>query len=149
MRYLKFTLVDSLTKISVQTAPAENGPMHPPVAGLQFVWSRESNYPTDVPELFGTCPDGSFTTIDGVLGVFPQNEWKQMQADEMARREATRVGNINTALTALDIRTIRSLRDVLLGKGETQTPNGKTPIAIIAEIESQAAKLRTEIALKS
>ena len=86
MKYIKFTYVDSVTNVSVAAEPTANGPKFPPVAGLQFVWARESDYPTDVPSFFGTCPDGSDTQIDGVLGVFGQVDWEQMQADEMARR---------------------------------------------------------------
>jgi len=75
MKYLKFTYVD-----------AQTGPKFPPVVGLSFVWARESAYPTDVPQFFGTCPDDSDTQIDGVLGIFNQADWEQMQADEMERR---------------------------------------------------------------
>jgi hypothetical protein len=39
-----------------------------------------------VPEFFGTCPDDSHTQIDGVLGIFDQVDWENMQADEMSRR---------------------------------------------------------------
>ena len=86
MKYLKFTHVDAVTGISVAADPAMNGAIFPAVVGLQFVWARESAYPTPVPELFGTCPDESNTQVDGVLGVFLQSDWEQMQADEMARR---------------------------------------------------------------
>lgn len=86
MKYLKFTYVDSVTGISVASHPAENGPVFPPVAGLEYAWARESRYPTDVPEFFGTCPDASDTQIDGVLGVYSKQDWEIMRADEMAAR---------------------------------------------------------------
>ena len=86
MKYLKFTYVDAQTGVSIAAEPAANGPKFPAVVGLQFVWARESAYPTDVPEFFGTCPDDSDTRIDGVLGIFGQADWEQMQADEMAKR---------------------------------------------------------------
>ena len=86
MKYLKFTYVDAQTGISIAAQPAQNGPKFPPVVGLSFVWARESAYPTDVPQFFGTCPDESDTQIDGVLGIFGQGDWEQMQADEMAKR---------------------------------------------------------------
>ena len=88
MKHIKFTYVDSITGISVAKAAATNGPAYPAVAGLVFVWARESQYPTDVPEFFGTCPDASDTQIDGVLGVFVQPDWEGMQADEMLARAA-------------------------------------------------------------
>jgi hypothetical protein len=86
MKYLKFTYVDAVTGISVASQPAANGPALPAVDGLQFVWARESRYPTQVPEFFGTCPDESNTQIDGVLGLFLQADWEVMRADEIAAR---------------------------------------------------------------
>ena len=64
MKYIKFTYVDAVTGISIASEPAQNGPVFPPVAGLEFVWSRESHYPTDVPEFFGTCPEDADTQVD-------------------------------------------------------------------------------------
>ena len=86
MKYIKFTYVDSVTSISVAKQPAQNGPVFPPVADLVFVWARESRYPTDVPEFFGTCPDDADTQVDGVLGVYLQVDWETMREDEMAAR---------------------------------------------------------------
>ena len=86
MKYLKFTYVDAVTGISIASEPAANGPVFPSVAGLEFAWARESQYPTPVPEFFGTCPADADTQIDGVLGVFEQADWEQMKADEMADR---------------------------------------------------------------
>lgn len=86
MKYLKFTYVDAQTGISIAAEPVANGPKFPPVVGLSFVWARESAYPTDVPEFFGTCPDASNTQIDGVLGIFSQGDWETMHSDEVAKR---------------------------------------------------------------
>ena len=86
MQYIKFTYVDAVTGISVAKQPATNGPVFPDVAGLEFVWSRESRYPTDVPEFFGTCPEDADTQVDGVLGVYVQADWKTMREDEMCAR---------------------------------------------------------------
>lgn len=86
MKYLKFTYVDAVTGISIASEPAANGPVFPPVAGLEFAWARESQYPTDVPEFFGTCPDDSNVQIDGVLGVYVQADWETLWADEMHAR---------------------------------------------------------------
>ena len=86
MQYLKFTYVDAVTGISIASEPAANGPVFPPVDGLEFVWARESAYPTDVPEFFGTCPDDANTQIDGVLGVYLQADWETMCEDEMRAR---------------------------------------------------------------
>ena len=86
MQYLKFTYVDSVTGISVADKPAANGPAFPAVTGLEYVWARESRYPTDVPEFFGTCPDNADTQVDGVLGVYVQADWETMRDDEMRAR---------------------------------------------------------------
>ena len=86
MKYLKYTYVDALTGVPVATEPAMNGTRFPAVSGLAYVWARESAYPTEVPEFFGTCPDGSNTQVDGVLGVFTAGDWQQMRLDEMNAR---------------------------------------------------------------
>ena len=86
MQYIKFTYVDAVTGISVAKQPATNGPVFPDVAGLEFVWARESHYPTDVPEFFGTCSEDADTQVDGVLGVYLQADWEQMREDEMCAR---------------------------------------------------------------
>ena len=86
MKYIKFTYVDAITGISIASEPAQNGPVFPLVTGLEFVWARESRYPTDVPEFFGTCPDDADTQVDGVLGVYSQTDWETMRADEMHAR---------------------------------------------------------------
>ena len=86
MKHIKFTYVDAVTGISIASEPAANGPVFPPVAGLEFAWARTSRYPTDVPEFFGTCSDDAATQVDGVLGVFGQADWEQMWADEMRAR---------------------------------------------------------------
>ena len=86
MKYIKFTYVDAVTGISIASEPAANGPVFPPVAGLEFVWARESHYPTDVPEFFGTCSEDADTQVDGVLGVYLQVDWETMREDEMRAR---------------------------------------------------------------
>lgn len=86
MQYLKFTYVDAVTAAPVTETPAVNGPAFPAVEGLQFEWARESQYPTDVPEFFGTCPDDATTQLDGVLGVYTQQDYDTMRADELRAR---------------------------------------------------------------
>ena len=86
MKFIKFTYVDALTGIGVDKEPAKNGPVFPKVEGLAFHWARESRYPTDVPEFFGTCPDDTDTEVAGVLGVYVQQDWETMRADEMRAR---------------------------------------------------------------
>lgn len=86
MQYIKYTHVDALTGVPVTAAPAANGPAMPAVEGLEYVWARESAYPTDRPEMFGTCPDGVTTEVPGVLAVLTQEDWEALQADEMLAR---------------------------------------------------------------
>ena len=123
MKYLKFTYVDAGTGISIAAEPAQNGPKFPPVVGLQFVWARESAYPTDVPLLFGTCPDDSDTQIDGVLGIYSQADWEQMQADEMQMRpdpETRRVANLWQAAHDLEYAAISGSAVGLITMGVLQ-----------------------------
>jgi hypothetical protein len=59
-----------------------NGTKFPNVVGLEFVWARESDYPTSVPAFFGTCPVDSDIQVEGVLNVFAQADWERMRVDE-------------------------------------------------------------------
>lgn len=86
MIYLKFTYVDAITGVSVGKEPAAGGPVFPTVAGLEFVWARESVYPTGVPQFFGTCPDESDIGVEGVIDTFSKEDWDNMREDEMRAR---------------------------------------------------------------
>lgn len=86
MQYIKFTYVDAVTGTSITTEPAANGPVFPDIDDLEFAFARESQYPTNVPEFFGTCPDNADTEVEGVLGVYNQTDWETMRDDEMLAR---------------------------------------------------------------
>lgn len=86
MKHLKFTYVDIVTGRPVSEAPAANGPKFPSIEGLMYVWARESRYPTQAPEFFGTCPDESDTNVPGVLAVLTQHDWDIAHADELRAR---------------------------------------------------------------
>jgi len=113
MKYLKFTYVDAVTGISIAAEPAMNGPKFPAVPGLEFVWARESRYPTPVPEFFGTCPDDSPTQVDGVLGVFLQSDWEQMQRDEMRARVPQSVTRAQAKLALLQAGLLSSVQPAI------------------------------------
>lgn len=96
MIYLKYTYVDAQTGVSVATEAARNGPSLPAVEGLVFAFALESQYPTNVPTFFGTCPDDSDTTVPGVLEVLTE---AQFQAAQQAEQEA-RKGILIRSMTA-------------------------------------------------
>lgn len=131
MRYIKYTYVDSKTGISVATAPAINGPAFPAISGLEFTLARESQYPTDVPEFFGTCDDGADLTIDGFIAEYSQQEWEQLQADEMRAR--------NPVPHSI---TMRQARRYLLNIGRLQDVN--TAIDNLTEPQRTAAQIDWE-----
>lgn len=83
MKTIKFTYVDSATRISVATAPAANGPEFPQIKGLQFLFALERKYPTHVPEFIGTCDDDADLTISGFV--------KELSADDLAYEQAEEV----------------------------------------------------------
>lgn len=131
MKYLKFTYVDALTGVSITSEPAKNGPVLPAVTGLEFEWARESAYPTAAPEFFGTCQDDAATQIDGVLGVYNQQDYETMRADEMRARnpvpqvvsraqgkaaliQAGLWGHVTTFVASIEDDTERALAEVAL-----------------------------------
>jgi hypothetical protein len=77
MKNIKFTYVDSVTRVSVAKEPAANGPEFPKIKGLQYLFARESLYPTHVPEFIGTCHSDA-KIIDG---------WIQELTEEELQRE--------------------------------------------------------------
>lgn len=131
MKYLKFTYVDSATGVPVTDAPAANGPKFPDVAGLEFAWARESQYPVAVPEFFGTCPDESDGNVPGVLAVLPQQDWEVMRDDEMRARVPR---SITMRQCRLQLLTIDKLAGV------------DAAIAALPEPEKSAAQIEWEYA---
>lgn len=148
MKFIKFTYVDSVTGVSVQREPAVNGPAFPAVNGLDFVLARESLYPTDAPEFFGTCPEESNIEIDGVIGVFIQTDWDNMRADEMLARmppvpQEVSMGQCRLALFDLhEIKTdeeFYALADVL--------PEGLRPRARLQLSTRQSVRYDNELVI--
>lgn len=86
MKYLKYTYVDTVTGMSVLDAPAANGPVRPSVAGLEFSFALESEYPTDSSTFYGTTDDASNIDTAGVLGEITKAEFDAAQSAEMAAR---------------------------------------------------------------
>lgn len=140
MKYIKFTYVDAVTGVSVIDSPASNGPSFPNVVGLEYVWARESRYPTDTPEFFGTCPEGSDMRTPGVLGLYLQPDWEQMRADELQARnpvptsvaraqgKAALIGNglwsgVLAFVAAIEDPTERALAEVALHDTQTWQRN--------------------------
>ena len=91
MQYLKFTHTDAVTGVPVSHAAASNGVAFPAVAGLEFVFALESEYPTLAPTMFGTAPDASATDAHGVLAVLTEIEFQQAKDAEDAARRATQL----------------------------------------------------------
>lgn len=85
-KYIKYTHVDAVTRVPVTEAPAANGPADPAVQGLQFMWARESQYPTSTPEFFGSCADEADTSVPGVLLELTLDEYERLYVLEMAAR---------------------------------------------------------------
>lgn len=139
MKYLKFTYVDSVTGVSVASHPAVNGPVFPAVPGLVFVWARESAYPTQVPEFFGTCPDSSPTQLDGVLGSFVEADFNSMHADELNARAAK--ANAALRITRLAFRN----RFTQTEKVTLELAALDDPAATLAQ-RQQAAAIRVHLA---
>ena len=95
MKYLKYTYVDSITGIPVTEAPAINGPSPPAIDGLQFSWARESQYPTNTPEFFGTCPDDTFSPVAGIIDVLTKSDFDNALAGEISTRKQALLAAIN------------------------------------------------------
>lgn len=85
MKYVKYTYVDSVTGVPVTIEPAINGPAMPNIAGLNFDFALETEYPTHAPVMYGSCADGSDKSA-GVLAVITRAEFDKAKADELTAR---------------------------------------------------------------
>lgn len=86
MQHIRYTYVDAVTGVPVTIAPAANGPAMPAIPGLQYLWSRESAWPTSTPDFFGTLPEGVPVDVPGVLEVMDATRFADLQAAELAAR---------------------------------------------------------------
>lgn len=126
MKYIKFTYVDAVTGISIVNKPASNGPVFPDIDGLEFAWARESQYPTNTPEFFGTVPDDADTSVEGVLGVYNQTDWETMRADEILARNPPAVSCTPAqGLIALYAQKQLTEQDILDAIAQIEDPVGR------------------------
>ena len=88
--YVKYTYVDAVSGVSVTQEPARNGPVPPAIAGLEFGFALESEYPTLTPTLYGTCADGAVIDLPGVLAAVSEAEYQAALEREMKLRETQR-----------------------------------------------------------
>jgi hypothetical protein len=86
MKYIKFTYVDSVTNISVVTAPVQNESVFPEILDLNFQWQKSYKIPTRVPEFFGTCSNSANTNVDGVLEVLSKEAYDELYQQELENR---------------------------------------------------------------
>jgi hypothetical protein len=88
MQHLKYTYVDSVTGVSITDAPAANGPVPPAIAGLDFDFALESQYPTNVPIFFGTAPDEADVIVNGVIDAVDHAAYESARANELEARKS-------------------------------------------------------------
>lgn len=98
MKYIKYTYVDAQTNICVNKAPARNGPKHPNIKGLQFIFAAERKYPTDVPEFFGICDDDADLSIDGCFGEISEADFIAERHTEIESRRPFPSWIVNQAI---------------------------------------------------
>lgn len=82
MKFIKYTYVDSVTKISIEKQPAQNGPASPEIKGLKYLFSLERKYPTEVPEFIGECDDDANINTDGILKQLKASDLEYEQIEE-------------------------------------------------------------------
>lgn len=91
MKTIKFTYVDSGTQVSIEKAPAKNGPWFPRIKGLVYQFALERYYPTNVPYFIGTCDDDADLSIDGFIQEMTEEEvLKEQEAEKEAQASRVR-----------------------------------------------------------
>lgn len=84
------THVDANTGISVEQESPKNGPKLPDLPGLEVLWGRESQYPTNAPEFVCQVTPGEYSGVSGVLGTLTEAEEAQQREAEMQERATKR-----------------------------------------------------------
>jgi len=102
MKRIKFTYVDSCTRVSVAKAPAVNGPVFPVFKGLNYLFALERKYPTYVPEFVGECADDADLNVEGFLKELSQEEFEYEQAEELSAQAHRVRAERNIRLQASD-----------------------------------------------
>lgn len=99
--YISYTYVDSVTDVpgSVST-PMVNGPAAPNLPGLKFGFALESQYPTDVPVMYGYCDDSTDPTTPGILAMVTKDQYDAAQVIEMQLRLAVAKNNAYNSIAA-------------------------------------------------
>ncbi len=131
MQYLKYTYVDAVTGIPCTEAPMHNGPAAPAVAGLEYGFALETEYPTRTPTFYGTAPDDAVIGVPGVLAAVTQGEY---EAARRAEYEATIPKSV----------TMRQARLALLAAGRLDEVSAA--IASMPEPARSAAQIEWEYA---
>ena len=148
MRYLKFTYVDAITGVPVAADPALNGLVFPDIEGLEFAWARKSDYPTNVPAFFGTCPDGSNTQADGVMGLFSQSDWEQMRADEIEAGVVQEFEAETAAMTASYSQAEIDTFSTQEAEAVAYTADNTAPTPLLDAIVSESGEVKASLISK-
>lgn len=98
MKYIKYTYVDAKTEICIDKEPAKNGPKHPNIKGLQFIFAAERKYPTAVPDFFGICDDDADLNVDGCLGEVSEADFIVERQTEIESRKPFSSWVVNQAI---------------------------------------------------
>ncbi len=82
------THVDNKTGISVGQSAPVNGPRLPDLPGLELMWARSSQYPTNVPEFICRVTPGDYGDVSGVLATLTEAEAaEQFEVELQARAD--------------------------------------------------------------
>lgn len=95
MRYIQYTNVNG------------DATVYPEIPGLVFVWARESRYPTNAPDFFGSVPDEADISVDGVVREWSEADFETMRGDEMEARKAP----FRARIDELYLRRVRPLAE--------------------------------------
>jgi hypothetical protein len=80
------THVDNKTGISVAQMPPRNGPRLPDLPSLELLWSKTSQYPTNVPEFVCRVAAGDYSGVSGVLNIITEEEATELHQVELQAR---------------------------------------------------------------
>lgn len=97
---LRYVYVDAVTRIPCTDAPMTHGP-DAPLPSISFEWANESEWPTSAGVMYGSAPDGTTTSVPGVLAVLTEAEYAAAWDAELAARRGKVIVTARQARLAL------------------------------------------------
>lgn len=89
MIYIEYTLVDHVTRVPINEEDSLHGPCYPS-EDITFLFAKESKYPTNNPEMFGSVEDSRSMGESGIVRQISKETFLSLFKQELKQRATLR-----------------------------------------------------------